>query len=325
MATGKATSWKPTLPGKSFPVSGDLLILFAALIWGVAFYFQKIAMLDMGPLLFLGLRGGIAMMALLPFAISEQRKSRCLAGTSAKHAIESEEETEVAPMRLARHVSVVPSGLVAGIVFFLAAATQQTGIVTATVTNTGFLTALYVVVTPFLFWIVRRQRPGPFTWISVVLAFSGVWALSGGTLSTLNQGDILVACSAIFWASLIIVSGESAKHGQPLTYTCTQFAVVALIGLVAASMFESIDTHMILAAVVPILYVGILSSALTFGLMAIALQHVPAPRASILLSMETVFAAMVGYLLLGERLNALSWMGAALILMAVVIIKVGRD
>ncbi len=296
---------------------GDLLILLAAFIWGVAFYFQKIAMLEMGPLLFLGMRGAVAAVALLPFVFAEQRRVR-------RTDIDVASAEIRAPSGIFQR-SIVPFGVLAGVIFFLAGATQQTGLVTATITNTGFLTALYVVITPFLFWIVRRQRPGLVTWLSVGLAFLGIWGLSGGSLASFNNGDILVACSSVFWACLIIVSGQSSQHAQPLSYTCIQFLVVALLGLLAASVYETIDYQGMLAAAVPILYVGVLSSAFTFGLMAIALQTVPAPRASIILSMETVFAAMAGYLWLGERLSSVAWMGAGLILLAVLMVQRSRD
>ncbi|ASJ75621.1 DMT family transporter [Granulosicoccus antarcticus] len=296
---------------------GDLLILLAAFIWGVAFYYQKIAMLQMGPLLFLGIRGAVAALALLPFAFVEQRRI-------CHRRVHDGVPDAVAGAGFFQR-SIVPFGLLAGVIFFLAGSTQQTGLVTASITNTGFLTALYVVVTPFLFWIVRRQRPGRVTWISVGLAFLGVWGLSGGALASFSRGDILVACSSVFWACLIIVSGQSSRHAQPLSYTCVQFVVVAVLGLLAASILEVIEYQAIRAALVPILYVGVLSSAFTFGLMAIAMQSVPAPRASIILSMETVFAALAGYLFLGERLPGVAWLGAGLILLAVFMVQRSRD
>ncbi|MGQ7843165.1 DMT family transporter [Granulosicoccus sp. 3-233] len=293
------------MPVLSARTRGDLLILLAALIWGVAFYFQKVAMQDIGPLLFLGMRGAIAALVLLPFVWREQR-------------------TDLRQMRPG-NARIWPYGVLAGVVFFLAGGTQQTGIVIATVTNTGFLTALYVVVTPFLYWIVQRQRPALATWFSAGLAFVGVWALGGGSLESLNRGDILVACSSVFWAVLIIVSGKASRRAQPLTYTCIQFAVVALLSIISALLFERVEMAALRAALVPILYVGVLSSAFTFGIMAIALQVVPPPRASILLSMETVFAAMAGFLLLGERLSVAGWAGALLILMAVVVVQRTRE
>lgn len=297
---------------------GDLLILLAAFIWGVAFYFQKVAMLQLGPLSFLGMRGLVAGLTLLPFVMVEQQRHR----RRQLQGLEKPGTDGVVPS--SGLADVLPLGLLAGCVFFVAGALQQSGLVTATVTNTGFLTALYVVVTPLLFWLVRRRTPGRIVWLSVALAFLGVWGLSGGSLDSFTRGDVLVACSSLFWASLIIVGGESGRHAQPLTYTCIQFLVVAVLGLGSASVLEVIDMDRLRAALIPILYVGVLSSAFTFGLMAIALQYVPAPRASVLLSTETLFAAMAGYLWLGERLSGLAWTGAGLIVLSVWIVQKDR-
>lgn len=279
---------------------GDLLVLLAALIWGMAFYFQKTAMFHIGPLLFLGLRGAVAAVALAPFALREQRKSR--------------------------HSSsrVIPIALLGGLVFFIAGSIQQYGIVTATVINTGLLTALYVVATPFVFWIVERKRPSRALWTAVGLAFAGVWALGGGSFGELSDGDILVAIAAIVWGVHIVVIGKSAEKSQPLTYTCVQFVVVAVVSLGLAASVEPITLHAIIGAIDSILYVGLLSSAVTFGLVAVALQYIPAPRASIMLSVEVFFSAAAGYALLGERLAPFAWLGAGLILTAVLLVR-ARD
>jgi len=273
----------------------------AALIWGVAFYFQKTAMAHIGPLLFIGLRGSVAAIVLLPFAFMEQGRS------------------ETSLTRLA------PIGCLGGFVFFLAGSIQQIGIVTATVTNTGFLTALYVVITPLLYWLIKRKSPSPLTWFSACLAFAGVWALGGGSLEGFSSGDKWVAVSSVFWALLIMTSAEASKWSRPLTYTCIQFAVVACLGLCSAFLLESVSSDAIIKAAESILYVGILSSAFTFAVMAMALKTVSAPRASILLTLETLFAAGAGYVLLGERLTLLGWAGASLIIGAVLVLRLGRE
>lgn len=276
---------------------GDLLVLLAALIWGIAFYFQKTAMAHIGPLLFLGLRSAVAVVALLPFAFREQRKCP------------------------PQSTSVVAFGVVGGLIFLIAAAIQQFGIVTATVINTGFLTALYVVATPFAYWVIEREMPSPVVWASVGLAFLGIWGLSGGAFAALSNGDMLVALSALFWGVLIVVTGRAGRLAQPLTYTCIQFSVVALCALSLAALLEPLSMAAIFDAIDAILYVGLLSSALTFGIMAVALQHIPAPRASIMLSVEVIVAAAAGYLLLGERLTLIGWGGAALILAAILLVR----
>lgn len=269
----------------------------AALIWGVAFYFQKTAMSHIGPLLFIGLRGGVAALSLLPFVLVEQSRST---------------------IALKR---VFPIACLGGVVFYLAGSIQQVGLVTATVTNTGFLTAIYVVMTPLLYWLIKRKRPSNVTWLSVLLAFAGVWALSGGSLQGFSTGDRWVAVSSVFWALLIITTAESSKWSQPMTYTCIKFSTVAILGLASALALESIRIDAIVRASESIVYVGVLSSALTFAIMAVALKTVPAPRASILLTLETLFAASAGYVLLGERLTLMGWLGATLILAAVVVLK----
>jgi drug/metabolite transporter (DMT)-like permease len=275
----------------------DALVLLAALIWGVAFYFQKAAMLHLGPLLFLGLRASIATVVLAPFALRETKKN---------------------------DASILPVALLGGALFFIAAAIQQIGIVEATVTNTGFLTALYVVITPFVVWIARRKAPGATIWVGAVLAFAGTWALSGGSFAAFTRGDWLIALSALFWSAFIVTTGESGKHGRPLTYVCLQFSVVATVSLAAAVMFETVSLAAVSQAIVPLLYVGLLSSAVNFAILAVSLARVPPVRAAILLSLETVFAAMAGAIMLGERLPAIGWAGAALMFTAVIVVQLGK-
>ena len=280
---------------------GDLLVLVAAMIWGIAFYFQKTAMLHIGPFLFIGLRSAVAAVSLLPFAAAEQAK----AGGNRRGAVRF--------------------GILGGAVFFVAASVQQFGIVTATVTNTGFLTALYVVATPLVFWAVRRVRPSGIVWLAVALSISGTWALAGGSIGGFGTGDVLVAAAAAIWALQIVITGESGRFAQPLTYTCIQFSVVTVLALACAFAWEPVDADAIAAAAGSILYVGVLSSAFTFAVMAMALRHVPAPRAAVLLSVETLFSAGAGAVLLGERLAPLGWVGAALILGAILVVRRRAD
>lgn len=255
-------------------------------------------MSHIGPLLFLGLRGMVGALALLPFALREQRKPRPASA------------------------NVGPIAVLGGLVFFLAGSVQQFGIVTATVINTGLLTALYVVATPFAFWVIERRSPPASIWFSVGLAFLGVWGLSGGSFGSLSGGDGLVALAATIWGVHIVVTGKSGKMAQPLTYTFIQFVVVAALSLSLAIVFEPISLQAIIDASDSILYVGLLSSAVTFGIMAIALQHIPAPRASIMLSVEVLFSAATGYVLLGERLQPVGWAGATMILAAILLVRV---
>jgi drug/metabolite transporter (DMT)-like permease len=279
-------------------LQADLLLLFGAAIWGYAFVFQKTAMEHVGPFAFIAARSVVAALALAPLA---WRETRAAGG-------------------------VVPSGLLrigvyAGAAFFAGAGLQQVGLVTATVTNTGFLTALYVVLVPFLAWGWYRRRPTQLVWISAGLSFVGIWLLGGGTIAALTRGDILVAICAIFWAIHMLIVGEATTHARPFLFTWWQFCVVAVCALAGTLMMETTTLAGLKAAWVEIAYVGLLSSALTFTILSIALRYAPPAEAAIIMSTENLFAALAAAIVLGERLGWINWSGAILIMIAALLVQ----
>ncbi len=284
-------------------LQADLLVLFAALIWGVAFYFQKTAMLDIGPFLFVSLRSALAAVALVPFALWERSRAPASPETSG---------------------TLLLYAAAASAVFCLAAVLQQFGMITATVTNTSFLTALYVVITPFLLWIFGKDRLTARLWVAAATAFLGVWLLGGGTLGGFSTGDMLVAASAIGWSFFMVVIAASSHLARPMQVTCSHFTLTSIACLCGALLFETISWTTVSAALPEILFVGILSSAFTYAAMAQAMRHTQPSHAAVLLSSETLFAAAAGYVLLGERLTPIGWMGASLVLTAIVMIQVAR-
>jgi drug/metabolite transporter (DMT)-like permease len=281
-------------------IHADLLLVLAAIVWGVAFVFQKTAMDHIGPLLFVAARATVATLALIPIALREGRRAQ-----------------DQFPAGL---VSIAALG---GGLFFLGAIAQQTGIITASVTNTGFLTALYVVFTPFLVWLFMRHAPAWIVWPAVAMSFVGMWLLGGGTVGGFARGDLLVAFSAVFWAAHVVVVAQATRHARPVAFSAIQFAVVAALGLTGAILIEPISIAGLAAAWREIAYVGLLSSALTFTLLAVAMKYTPPTEAAIIVSSETLFAALAAYLVLGERLSIAGWCGAALILGAVLLVQAG--
>jgi drug/metabolite transporter (DMT)-like permease len=279
----------------------DIALLIAAAIWGVAFIFQKSAMADIGPLAFIASRGAVAALALAPLAMREGNRP------GAKPANPG-------------FWKIAISG---GVAFFVAAWLQQAGIRTATVTNTGFLTALYVVITPFIAWSWNRIRPSPAVWPAVILSALGTWLLGGGAVGAFSDGDKLVALSALFWALHVVVTGRASPFGRPIAFTAVQFAVVSALAATGCLGLENTTLDGLIAAAPEIAYVGLLSSALTFTLLTVALQYTPPAEAAVIVSLETVFAAVAAYWLLGERLGAVGWAGAALIMGAVLTLQLG--
>ena len=278
-------------------IHADLLLLTAAAIWGFAFLFQKSAMAHVGPLQFVAARAIVACLALLPLALYEMRASG------------------------PRFTDLARTTMPACIAFFIGAVLQQWGLVTASVTNSGFLTALYVVATPFVAWALLGRRPPPLIWAGVALSFAGTWLLGGGTLAAFSHGDGLVALSAAFWALHLVLTGRAASLGRPFTFTCLQFAVVGALGLVLAPAFETITADKLAAAWIEIAYVGLLSSALTFTMFSMALRYTGPSEGAIIVSTETLFAAFGAWALLGERLPLIGWIGAGLILGATLLIQ----
>ncbi len=278
-------------------IHADLLLLVAAAIWGFAFLFQKSAMSHVGPVAFVAARAVVASLVLLPLAVAEMRGGGV------------------------RWISIWPAAVTAGVAFFIGAVLQQWGLVTASVTNTGFLTALYVVVTPFIAWSLLGRRPPVVVWAAVVLSFCGTWLLGGGSLAAFSFGDALVALSAVFWALHVVLVGRAGPLGRPVAFTMLQFVVVAACGVALAPLVETVSLDKLADAWVEIAYVGLLSSALTFTLFSIALRYTEPSQATIIVSTETLFAAFGAWLILGERLPLIAWAGAGLILFATLLVQ----
>lgn len=280
--------------------TADLLLLLTAAIWGLAFVFQKTAMDAIGPYTFIAARTAVAALVLLPLAYMEANR----AGG--------------APLIPRRMFPVVAIG---GVFFFVAGALQQIGLKTATVTNAGFLTALYVIFTPFAAWAWRRVAPAAVVWPAAILSIVGTWLLGGGSIEAFNGGDVLITLSAVFWAIHVLVTSESNVFNRPLVFTCGQFAVVCLLATIMAATTESPTLAGLIAAAPEIAYVGVLSSALTFTLLAVAMKHTPPSEAAVLVSTESLFAALAGAILIGERIGFIAGIGAGLIIVATLLVQ----
>lgn len=279
-----------------------LLLLIATAIWGLAFVAQKAAMAHMGPLTFSGTRFLLGGVALLPFALVELRRK----------AVRPSHFTP----RLWLQIAVLCAAFFAGSIL------QQYGLAQTSVTNSGFLTALYVLFVPLIAFVVIRAKPHPIIYLGAPLALIGIFYLNGGRLESFNFGDMLVVASAVFWGGHVFMLGLlSRQTGLPVVLSAVTFISVGLVCLVLAFGFEVPDFADIAAGWVQILYVGLMSTALAFTLQAIAQQHVPAANAAIVLSAESLFAALGGALLLGERLPPIGYAGAGLILFAIILVE----
>lgn len=280
-----------------------LLLLTATAIWGFAFVAQKAAMAHMGPLTFSGTRFLLGGIALLPFALIELRRK----------AVKLADFTPHRWLQIAILCAV----------FFAGSILQQYGLAQTSVTNSGFLTALYVLFVPLIAFVVIRARPHPIIYLGAPLALVGIFYLNGGHLAAFNFGDLLVVISAVFWGGHVFMLGLlSRETGLPVVLSAVTFISVGVVCLALAFGFETPALADIAAGWVQILYVGLMSTALAFTLQAIAQQHVQAANAAIVLSAESLFAALGGALLLGERLPLVGYAGAVLIFFAIILVEI---
>jgi drug/metabolite transporter (DMT)-like permease len=277
--------------------NANLLLLLAGAVWGMGFIAQSTAMDDIGPYTFVGARFVIASIVLLPLAIYESK-------------------------RATRKLPVIAylQFIVIGAVLFAAMALQQVGLLTTTVTNSGVLTGLYVVIVPILALLIFREIPHYIIWPSVVLTFAGIFLLSGGHLSALTKGDILTIMCAVGNAlQVILITRYVIKYARPLTFSFMQFATIAILGSISGLGFETTEMTSLLPALPEILYAGIFSSALAFTIQAVAQRYTTAPQTAIFMSSEVLFAALFGAILLGERIPAIGYLGGLLIFTAMIL------
>ena len=280
----------------------NLLLLLVALIWGSAFVAQAHAKVGVEPYTFTGVRFLLGALIIAPFAWRDMR---------------TVSRREVRPGR--REMMGV---LVLGLLLMLGAVFQQIGINGTTVTNAGFLTALYVPLVPLISWLLLRARPHWSVWPTSLGCLVGTWLLSGAEQVAISSGDLWVIASSLFWALHVLLVGRVADRlAAPFLVAAGQFLVCGLACLLWAVFTESISLAGIRLAAMPILYTGIISVGIAYTGQVVGQRYAEAADAAIILSAETLFAALFGFLLMGDRLSAAGLVGCALILVCILAVQ----
>lgn len=277
---------------RSQALRADLLMLLTAMIWGSAFVAQRLGMDAIGPFLYTGLRFTLACLVLLPLVYWLGRR---------------EGEHKPAPVNR----GLLLGGLAMGLALSLGINLQQVGLLFTSVTNSGFITGLYVIVVPLLGLLIG-QRTGMGTWLGALLAVVGMFLLSVGEGFQVASGDWLQLAGAFVWGVHVLLVSFFASRHDPLRLALLQFMTCAVLSLVLAVIFEEIQLDAIVAAGPAILYGGLFGVAVGFTLQVVAQKHAIASHAAIILSLEAVFAAIAGALLLGEALELKGYFGCAL-------------
>ncbi|MWV11444.1 EamA family transporter [Pseudomonas sp. R-28-1W-6] len=270
----------------------DLLMLLTAMIWGSAFVAQRLGMDAIGPFLYTGLRFALATVVVLPLVILLGRRG-----------------ADKAPEPINR--GLLFGGLIMGLALSLGINLQQVGLLFTSVTNSGFITGLYVIVVPLL-GLFLGHKTGLGTWLGAGLAVAGMFLLSVGEGFHVASGDWLQLAGACVWGVHVLLVSFFASRHDPLRLALLQFATCAVISLMLALILEEIKLDAILAAGPAILYGGLFGVAVGFTLQVVAQKHAIASHAAIILSLEAVFAAIAGALFLGEALALKGYFGCAL-------------
>ncbi len=288
----KTQGWMNKIPGEA-------LLLLTAIIWGSGFVAQRKAMEGMQPFAFVALRCFLGCLVLLPALIVSKKK-------------ESGE--------ISLRERIMP-GLISGLFLFAGTSFQQIGIVTTSASKAGFLTSLYLVLVPVI-GLLFGKKANRWVWLGVALALLGVYFLSVDLQLTIQRGDIYIIIGALFWALQILALDHYSSKTNVLELAFGQFLVAAVLGLVVSLVWESGAMVPNPAAWGPLLYSGIVAVGIGFTMQVFGQSKVDPALASLILSLEAVFALFGGILFLGERLSNKEWWGCLIMLAAVILVQV---
>lgn len=279
----------------------SLLLALTALIWGVAFVAQSVGMEYVGPFTFNSVRFLIGGVVLMPLVIHSKQKQDTSAITD-----------------LGQKRELIRGGILCGLALCVASCLQQIGIGYTTVGKAGFITAMYIVIVPVL-GIFCKKKSGWLVWVSVAMAAVGLYFLCMTESLSVGMGDLYVlACAVVFSVHILLIDHFSPRV-DGVALSCVQFLVSGTLAGLAALVWEQPDLSAILSAWAPILYAGVLSSGVGYTLQVIGQKGVDPTVASLILSLESVFSVVAGWILLGQGLSGRELVGCGLMAVAIVL------
>ena len=279
-------------------LSGVIALLGATVIWGSAFIAQSVGMDKIGPFTFQAVRCFLAVVFLFP-ASALFSKGKPFWKSWADPALWR-------------------SGVICGLALFAASSLQQIGLVYTDAGKAGFLTAMYIVFVPFLGLFVG-QRPGRNALLSLIPAIVGLYLLSCTSVSGINKGDVLLLLCAVAFSVQILLIDRHCAGLDGLKLNCIQALVVAVLSVPGALLTETVDASRIASCWLPLGYAGVLSMGVAYTLQIVGQKRVTPSAAALLMSLESVFAALFGWLLLHETMTRAEELGCVLVFAAVVI------
>lgn len=287
---------------------GLIILLITSIIWGAAFVFQRTGMDHIEPITFNAVRMSAAAIFLivLSFILDKFKK------------------TEYKPSEIERKETIkttIKGGLFCG--FFLAASSivQQAGMVHTTAGKAGFITAMYMLFVPIINLIIFKKKGNAKLWISVLLGILGMYLLCIKEDLSFTQGDLLILGCAVLFSGHILCCDKYAPKCDAVKLSAIQFTTATIISSILAFILEEPSVEKVISAAVPILYCGIVSGGIGYTLQIIGQKHTDPTAASLIMSLESVFAALAGVVLLNERMTTQELIGSVIMFAAIILVQ----
>lgn len=281
-------------------IISTILLFVAAIIWGSAFVAQSVGMDSIGPYMFNVVRNIVSGLALIPVIFILDKMN-----------IKSNKKKKEYTRK-----QLLTAGIITGTALFFGSALQQVGIQYTTTAKSGFITALYIVLVPVLSLFLGKKNK-PKIWLCVALATVGFYFLSIKSGFTINKGDLLTLAAALSFSVHILTVDHFIPIVDGVRMSCIQFFIAGIISIVPAVIFETFEISAVQAAIIPILYTGLLSGAVGYTFQIVSQEHVEPAIASLILSLESVFAALAGWLILNQTLTPRELFGCAIVFAAI--------
>ncbi|MBQ1705577.1 MAG: DMT family transporter [Clostridia bacterium] len=288
---------------------GNLMLLITALIWGTAFVAQSAGMNYVEPFTYNGVRTLIGGLVLIPVILLFDRLKPL-----------SQRPTPEEKKRINRNSAV--GGVFCGILLAVASSLQQYGISMTTAGKAGFITALYIVIVPLMGVFIHKKIP-KIIWLCVAIAVAGFYLLCVKEGFTVSLGDLLVLCCAFFFSlHIMCIDHFGAKEVDGVRMSCVQFLVAGLLCMIPMAVFETPTWENLWAARVTILYTGVMSCGVAYTLQILGQRDTDPTTATLLMSLESVFAALSGWVILHESLSVKELFGCVLVFAAVILAQI---
>lgn len=292
---------------KTGQMKNSLLLLLTAFIWGVAFVAQSVGGEAVGCFTFNGVRSLIGAVVLIPviFFLDGQKKKEL----GEKQFLEQKGDKK----------TLILGGVCCGVMLCIASNFQQFGISFTTVGKAGFITAMYILIVPVL-GLFMKKKVGPKVWLGVVLATIGLYMLCMTSEKfSLSKGDLLVLICAGFFSLHILIIDYFSPKVDGVRMSCIQFFVCGAISMIIAFIFETPSMDAILSGWLPILYAGVLSCGVAYTLQIIGQKNMDPTVASLILSLESVFSVLAGWIILNQTLSMREFLGCGFMFLAIIL------